>query len=510
MARSTNSKPTTRKPAAKSRARKTTPAPATPEDETPKTEPESAVAQSDAAKADAAADTTTGPETSGAEDIVGTEAETGADDIISTAGEDESHPEEAGLTSTPSETRWLEDDGAAPTAPGTDGSDETGADSISPAGPDSDDEAASDPVTTEDTLEAGEVPETVDPPATVPPAPPPQQVTVQKVGFLPLAAGGAVAALVGLAAGWALFGQAEVPDLSALEAQGAQLEEFGARLDALPTAPDPAQLRAAVQGDLDTIGAEIESLRAELAALAETQQGIDGRLGAVERAPNEDGTLADEALAAFDSDFDDLRTRIGELADRIDSATAETEAALAAREEQLAAAEEAAREEARVASLRSALVELRAALQNGEPFPDTLAMLQEAGDVPAPLPELAETGAPTLAALSADFPDAARAALSEARASGEDGEDGGGIGSLFRSTFNVRSTAPREGTTVDAILSRAESALASGDLATALSEVESLPEGAAAPLADWSAAARTRLDALAAEDQLSQSLNQGD
>ena len=481
MARSTDSKPTTRKPAARSRARKTAP-------------------KAEELAADATEVETGAEETGEVLSDASEEPLTGAadNDIIATAGEGDGEPAPVHDSE---ETRWVEGD--APEA-------EPVEEPATVPDPASDEAPSVEAEAPPDTGDRDTVVEEADPPTTVAPALPPQQVTVQKVGFLPLATGGAVAAVAGLAAGWVLFGQADAPDLSALETQGAQLEEFGARLDALPPAPDPAELRAAVQGDLDTIGAEIETLREELASLAEAQQGIDGRLAAVERAPNEDGTLADEALAAFDSDFEDLRSRIGELANRIDSATAETEAALAAREEQLAAVEEAARAEAEVAGFRAALVELRAALQGGEPFPDTLATLQASGEVPAPLPELAETGAPTLAGLRDDFPDAARAALAAARSAGEDGEAGSGLGSFFRSTFNVRSTAPQEGATVDAILSRAEAALADGDLATALTEVESLPAGAAAPLADWTATARTRLDALAAEDQLSQSLNQGD
>ncbi|MEP2717498.1 MAG: hypothetical protein ABJP42_13320, partial [Pseudophaeobacter sp.] len=73
--------------------------------------------------------------------------------------------------------------------------------------------------------------------------------------------------------------------------------------------------------------------------------------------------------------------------------------------------------------------------------------------------------------------------------------------------LGARSVTPQEGDDPDAVLSRAEAALQSGDVTTALSEIEALPEAAQTAFADWQSAAQTRLAALAAVDQLAQSLN---
>jgi hypothetical protein len=58
------------------------------------------------------------------------------------------------------------------------------------------------------------------------------------------------------------------------------------------------------------------------------------------------------------------------------------------------------------------------------------------------------------------------------------------------------------------VLSRAEAAVRSGDLSTALSELSGLPDVAQEALADWQARAETRLAATSAADELVQQLLQ--
>jgi hypothetical protein len=141
----------------------------------------------------------------------------------------------------------------------------------------------------------------------------------------------------------------------------------------------------------------------------------------------------------------------------------------------------------------------------GEALDDLAAVLQ--GDVPAGLAAVRD-GTPTLASLQAEFPDLARNALNTARSEGVSGEAEGGFASFLRNQFDVRSVAPQEGDTTDAILSRAESNLRNGRLTETLSEIGALPEVARAELSDWVAMAETRADALAAAATLSSSLNE--
>jgi hypothetical protein len=66
----------------------------------------------------------------------------------------------------------------------------------------------------------------------------------------------------------------------------------------------------------------------------------------------------------------------------------------------------------------------------------------------------------------------------------------------------VRSLAPREGNDPDAVLSRAEAALAAGDLGTALAEAAALPEAGQAAMAGWVGLAAVRQAATAALAEL--------
>ena len=125
-------------------------------------------------------------------------------------------------------------------------------------------------------------------------------------------------------------------------------------------------------------------------------------------------------------------------------------------------------------------------------------------EVPEALAALAETGVPTRAALAESFPEAARAALAAARA--EAGE-GASVSAFLRSQLGMRSLTPRAGDDPDAVLSRAEAALAEGRLSDALAEIEALPETARAAMADWAAQARSRADALVAAEALSAAMN---
>ena len=178
---------------------------------------------------------------------------------------------------------------------------------------------------------------------------------------------------------------------------------------------------------------------------------------------------------------------------------AEARAAAAAIEEDAAAA-------ARAAAARAALARVQTALESGAPIGAALGDLEEATGESAPAALLAvQDGVPTLAALQDGFPDVARAALATARSEGVAGEDTGGIGAFIRNQFDVRSTTPQEGSSADAILSRAEAAVRSGRLSDALAEISALPEVARAEMGDWLAMAEARADAIAAVDMLSTS-----
>jgi hypothetical protein len=140
----------------------------------------------------------------------------------------------------------------------------------------------------------------------------------------------------------------------------------------------------------------------------------------------------------------------------------------------------------------------------GQPFAELVTELKAGGvEVPDALSTPAEKGVQTLSDLRASFTPAARSALSDAR----DADKGTGLIAFLQRQTGARSVTPQDGDGPDAILSRAQAALADGDLSKVLSELKSLPEAAQTAMADWEQAAQTRVSAVDAANTLASSLN---
>jgi len=309
-------------------------------------------------------------------------------------------------------------------------------------------------------------------------------------GFLLPVLGGAFAAAAGFGLaqyvpnGWPLAG---VSSLEAkLTAQTATLERLQADLAAAqalaqnPPAPD-------------------------LAPVMETLTVLNSRLAALETGPAEraaDTEALAQALAKLQSDVTALAAASPIAAGQttpptaVAALTAEAEARLQAAEAEAARIKADAEAVAKAASTRAAFGRLQAAVDSGAAFAD---ILPELGlEVPETLAAHADTGLPGLASLQAAFPEAARAAL-EAALRADMGESWTErAASFLRSQTGARSLTPREGDDPDAVLSRAEAALGAGDLPTAFSELDVLPEVAQAAMADWRSKAEARQAALMA------------
>lgn len=358
------------------------------------------------------------------------------------------------------------------------------------------------------------------------PPPAPAPVTVQRVGFVPLVLGGVVAAGLGFAAGWQGFLPSSGADATAaaLADQGARVDALAAEVAALPPAPDLAPLTG-----------EIAALRAEIAPLADRIAALESRMEALERAPANDGTLSATAIAAWQQDIETLKAAvaaqeaqtqaISDAAAARDAELAGLQDAMAAQEAEMARmVEEAAQRlnaaESTVAGIeqeataaatatlrRAVLASLQTAVDSGQPYANLLGELAGSGvEAPEGLAARAADGVPTEASLVEAFPDAARAALSAARAEGLADDGGGGVMGFLRSQLDVRSVEPREGDDPDAILSRAEAALREARLGDALAEIAALPEVVRAAMGDWVAAAEARVAALSALQALAESL----
>ena len=358
-----------------------------------------------------------------------------------------------------------------------------------------------DPAANEPTAEDLSVQEP--PPEFVAKAEPAPQVTVQKVGLLPLVLGGVIAGGLGFGAAYLTFGQQGQDPTTELSARLSALE---AQVSDLPTdVPDITPVEAAVaatRDDLSTQIAEIStSVDARIAA-------FDERLTGIERAPSVDGTLAESAIASWEQELDVLRAEIaaqqGRMQDIATSAQSELDATRAAAE----AVEQNAAEAAQQAVARAALARVQVALDSGTPFDAALADLAASGtDIPDALSTIAADGVPTIAALREEFPAAARAALSAARSEGLADTNANALTAFLRNQLDVRSVVPKDGDDPDAILSRAEAALADSRLTDALAEVASLPEVARGEMSSWVGMAEARAAAMSTVESIAQTLN---
>ncbi len=323
-------------------------------------------------------------------------------------------------------------------------------------------------------------------------------------GFLGLLLGGVAAAIIGFAAaryvvpdGWPFPGvEPKVDPLVAIvEAQGADMADLASRVGALEADTAAQDALSAMRADLSALQTGLSTRFDELSGRLDD---IEARLDAVEKLAPEGSQAAAAAAAAYDRELTALRemfeAKLSDLeAQQADASVLEADAAEAARQ----------------AAGRATLAQVTAALDNGQPFASALSELTAATGIAVPenLSAVAETGVPTLAALQEAFPPAARAALNAAiKAAVEEGKMSR-MTAFLRTQLGARSLEPREGNDPDAILSRAEAALKTGDIAAALTEIEAMPEAAAPALADWVRQAQTRQAALDASAALARQLN---
>lgn len=354
------------------------------------------------------------------------------------------------------------------------------------------------------------------------PAAAPTTVIEQKGGFWPMALGGVVAAVLGYGAAWYLGQNTDFEtetraalDLQSTTLQGleGQIGDLAAQgtttsdaLSSLTTDIAAAQESiAAVQGELTAMGDRVSSVEGYGDQIA----ALDARLTDLAKRPIEDN-VSREAIDAYEEELERLRNSMEEQRKAIEDTIAAEKAKIEKIAEDATQMEERALEEARIAAARSAVTRVLSALDNGDPFEEALAELAENVEDPLDtLQSVAAEGVVTQAALRERFPDAARDALRAARNGAPAEEDDGGIGGILEKMFEVRSTEPREGDDPDAVLSRAEASVRNGDLRTALTEIEALPEVAKEALSPWVTDATTRLAALDEAQAVAARLNQG-
>lgn len=358
---------------------------------------------------------------------------------------------------------------------------------------------------------------------------PEREVARRKGGFVPMVLGGAVAAGLGFgAASYVLprFWTPEQPvaeiatlrdELAAQSARIAGVDTDIGKLKADKTAQDVA---AELPALAEALNGEIGALRTALAAL-ETRleeevarfDALDARLAEIEKRPVEGGSASATALEAFGREMADLRAEIDAQRKAATQAQEDIAATASAATEKIAAAEaEASRLRAeaeavaRQVAARAALSRIQAALESGGALESALGDLGAAGiEVPPALAEQAQ-GVPSLGALRAAFPPAARDALAISLKETAGGGAWDRVTAFLRSQSGARSLSPRAGEDPDAVLSRAEAALTAGALAGAIEEIGQLPPGGQARMAEWVDMAKRRIAATDAAAALAKEL----
>jgi len=303
-----------------------------------------------------------------------------------------------------------------------------------------------------------------------------------------------------------------------------RIEALAQQLAALPAGGDPAAAEAlraellaaaraaaeqgqqAAAAELAALGATLDEARKELADLAARVSGLAAAGGAggtspdwAERLTQEAAALADR-VTALEATAGALAGRLGAL-DQLDQRIADSVAAAVAA---LPQPEPAPTADPAAAALALAAAGLQEAVVAGRAYAEELALLRRlaAGDaaIGGALDRLAagaEQGVASESRLVADFPAVARAVVAAEQGAGQ----GDWFDDLWRSLGDLVSVRPIgevAGESATARVARAEQRLAAGDLAAAVAELEGLQGAPAEAAAAWLAAARSRLETVAA------------
>ncbi len=257
----------------------------------------------------------------------------------------------------------------------------------------------------------------------------------------------------------------------------------GAGTDDGPALGDLVARVDTVAGQVDTVADRIEALTGQIdttgASLADLTTRFESFTDQI------DPEAAQKAMDAYTQQLATLQSQLDDQRDDI------------------AVARDAAETETRRISVQAALAKIGAALENGDPFVDALAELDTTGGPEAPEGLTANaSGVATLSQLQDQFPPAARRALNLSIREISGGGTMNRIGDFLRAQTGARSLGAKDGDDPDAILSRAEAAVKSGDLPAALTEIAALPPSGQEAMADWRTAAEARLAATTAHADL--------
>lgn len=319
--------------------------------------------------------------------------------------------------------------------------------------------------------------------------------------------------------------------------------EINARFDSLPKIISREEVEGVLSNDVKAVTAVTEQLSSRVDEISsqlnlQNSAAIEARIAALESGAAgvkaemqtlmselsnmslEGGTLSEEAgakIAAYAASLGGLKAQIdqlveqnGLLSQKVDDLSKEASRQLIEAETIRDDAAELTTKTDNEIKILENLAAIGAALVDGSVYTAYVDDLQTIGiQVPAELVAKSD-GVNTLLHLRDTFPDAAHAAIEADILAQESDGILSGIGNFLSAQIATRSLEPQEGNTADAILSRAEAALKSDDLTTALTELDTLSTAAkdVAEMRDWLEQAKTRHDTVTAFATLSNELSE--
>ena len=232
-----------------------------------------------------------------------------------------------------------------------------------------------------------------------------------------------------------------------------------------------------------TLETQNQQANATLRALRDDVQNLQTAFGAL-NAVNTTPSAPAVALSELASTLDAQQTRINALQKAIDD--------LISRDKQ---STEQAQNQHQSRELTHLLAALEDALRDNRPYRQILIKISALSDlaIPPALELGADQGGVDLEQLKQQFPSAARRALAASDPAEPANLSAARLGAFLKRQLNARSLAPQTGASTDAILSRAEAALTSGDLSAALAEIADLTPAPAAQMAAWKALVEQKL-----------------
>ncbi len=258
--------------------------------------------------------------------------------------------------------------------------------------------------------------------------------------------------------------------------------ELESRIAKAETAGNKAEVLAKIRPEIEGLKTRNADLAAKVASVSKTAKTLQDSLTelqteitnitARQALTSQNGQVSEGALKQLEAKL----TAIASAQERLNKS------------QNLAVkAQQDAKAKLRMADATEALGQISNALKAGAPFQKAMDRFVAVSGInpPAAVSDIASTGTPALSTLKKQFPELARRALRKDEAVNADTSTVAKFTAFLKSQIGTRSLDAQQGDSLDAVLSRIEAALQTGDLQTAVAETTSLSAPAKQTMGQW-------------------------